>query len=226
MKSSQDIARARSASGLTALTLYLRDVRRARDRVQLPERAHEILRAADRVLLGGGIAELSLRRVAESAGYSLATVQHYFPLKADLIRELMEVRVDWYQDQLSKIVSDLPDDPQLAFDQVVGWFVKDVATPEQGSWWFHFWALAAHDPNARETLDRAMLLYRQTLAVVVSGVNPSLSSIEALTRAALLTCMIEGSLLLLAEDKPRHTEVEGLPDALMRFARSTAFAEP
>lgn len=211
-------------TGLTALALYLRDVRRARERDQLTPRAREILQAADRVLLRGGIGELSLRRVAEEAGFSLATVQHYFPLKADLVRELMEVRVDWYQDCLSELVVDLPDDAAEAFDRVIGWFLDDVSSPGQAGWWFHFWALASHDPVARETLDRSMLLYRQTLSVVVSGLNPALSRTETLTRAGLITCAIEGSMLLLADDKPRHAELEGLPEALRRFARLTATA--
>lgn len=222
MSSITALSGAHTESGLTALAVYLRDVRRARDREQLVPRAREILRAADTVLLRGGIGELSLRRVAEAAGYSLATVQHYFPLKADLVRELMEVRVDWYQDRLSELVVDLPDDPGEAFDRVVGWFLDDVSNPGQGGWWFHFWALASHDAVARETLDRSMLLYRQTLAVVISGVNAALSKTEVLTRAALITCAIEGSMLLLADDKPRHAEVDRLPDALKRFARLTA----
>lgn len=211
----------KTESGRTALELYLRDVRRARERTQLLPRAREILLAADKVLLRGGIGDLSLRRVAEGAGFSLATVQHYFPLKADLVRELMEVRVDWYQDRLSELVLDLPDDPQDAFDHVVGWFLDDARSPGQAGWWFHFWALASHDPVARETLDRAMLLYRQTLAVVISGVNPALSKTEALTRAALITCTIEGSMLLLADDKPQHAELQQLPEALKRFARAS-----
>jgi AcrR family transcriptional regulator len=206
------------------LEIFLRASRRARERTQLSSRAREVLQAADRILMRGGIADVSLRKVAEEAGFSLATVQHYFPLKADLIREMMEVRVDSYQDRFSDLVLELPDRPDEAFDRVVGWFTSNAANSQQGGWWFHFWALASHDPVARETLDRSMLLYRQTLAVVISGLNPNLSKTEALTRAAMISCAIDGSMLLTASDKPRHVEIEHIPEALLRFARLTAEA--
>lgn len=209
-------------SGRSALAGHLRDIQRAKGRSQLPPRALDILGAADQVLLQGGMGELSLRRVASRAGFSLATVQHYFPLKANLVREMMEVRLDWYHEQLSDLVGDLSDDPGEAFDSVMSWFLDDNLQVGASGWWFHFWALASHDVTAREILDRAMLLYRQTLAVVVSGLNPKLSKTEALTRAAVITCAFEGSLLLLADDKQRHGEVERLPSALRRYAKLVA----
>lgn len=192
-------------------------------------RVVEILEAASDLLREGGFEAFSMRRVAERAAMALSALQHHFPTRADLLHEVIEHRLAWYGSALAERLSSLPDDPERLFLGVVDWLLDDIRFEPTASFTVQLWAFAAYDGDARLMLDRFMSRYRGFLAKIMCGLNPSLPELEALTRAAAITVMIDGTALLLAPGKPSHPELldlhETIRSAALRLAKGASVAD-
>lgn len=55
--------------------------------------------------------------------------------------------------------------------------------------------------------------HRANLARLIAAANPELAEREVQLRAALIAMQIEGLMLLISENKPRHAELEGIEEA-------------
>lgn len=174
-----------------------------------------ILQAAMDVVVEGGPDAFVLRRVAEKAGLSLAALQHHFPTRAALVEELIEHEIDGYQRALAELLGGPAADPATLFLKVVDWALADAGQARTRAFSTYLWSLANTDAHAAQALDRCMALYRGVFAILIRRLSPRLSAAEAGRRAALVTVMIDGSMIVLGEGKPAHPEHEGLA-ALIR----------
>jgi AcrR family transcriptional regulator len=181
-------------------------------------RAAEILDIASDLLRSGGFETFSMRRVAERAHLTLAALQHHFPTRAELVREMIEYRMDWYEGALLARLETVPDDPERALMSLVDWLLDDARFAPSASFTVQFWAFAAYDPDAAAMLDEFMSTYRNFLAFLIQRTNVTLERGEALTRAAAISVMIDGTVVLLAPGKPVHPELRDLHETI----RSTA----
>ncbi|MFN3513822.1 MAG: TetR/AcrR family transcriptional regulator [Phenylobacterium sp.] len=189
-------------------------------------RAAEILEAGADLLRKGGFEAFSMRRAAEQVGLTLASLQHHFPTRADLLHAVIEHRLDWYGFHLSERIRTLPDAPERLFLGVLDWLLDDIRSEPTASFTVQFWAFAAYDPDAAKTLDLFMTRYRGFLGLAMRGLNPALSEREALSRAAAISVMIDGSTLLMAPGKPHHPELEDLHETLRAMALRLARTPP
>ena len=80
-----------------------------------------ILDAALALMSEQGSAGASMRQLAAACGLNVATIYHYFPSKADLLRSVMEERR--YGERLSADSPDLDPDvaPQARLAALIGW---------------------------------------------------------------------------------------------------------
>ncbi|MFZ3008749.1 MAG: TetR/AcrR family transcriptional regulator [Phenylobacterium sp.] len=209
----------------TDLILYLADMGAVRAK-PLSARGVEILEAASNLLREGGFEAFSMRRVAERADMALSALQHHFPTRADLLRDVIEHRLAWYGAALSERLRSLPDEPERLFLGVVDWLLDDIQFEPTASFTVQFWAFAAYDADAREMLDRFMGRYRVFLAKIMRALNPALTELEALTRSAAISVMIDGSALLLAPGKPAHPELVDLHETIRSSALRLAKGAP
>lgn len=221
------------ATGTTAANSSLfRDLSAGVDRLvgrkTLPKptgRALEILNIASDLLREGGFEAFSMRRVAERSNLTLAALQYYFPTRAALITGMIELRLRWYGEALRDLLAGLDaNDPTAAFLSVVDWLLDDARYEPSASFTVQFWAFAAYNGEANAMLDRFMLEYRAFLCVLMRRVNPNLSEPEAMTRAAAISAMIDGTLLLVAPGKPFHPEYRDLQATVRSIALHMALA--
>jgi AcrR family transcriptional regulator len=179
-------------------------------------RPGEILDAAEDLLSKEGLAGFSMRRLADRVGIKLASLQHHFRSKGQLMEALIARSEDLYQQDLTRLLHELGDKPEELFVAVIDWMCRENDTG--GNLDFQFWALAAHDPIANAALDRYMASYRELLFELMTAINPKQKPATRWRRAALISTMIEGSLLILGEGRLQHKELNGLAKETRRAA--------
>ena len=187
-------------------------------------RRNEILEAAEALLRERGLDGFTLRRLADRVGIKLASLQYHFPSKGLLMEALFERSAEVYQQDLVRLLRDLGDhQPQAVFEAVIDWMCE--VSNEGGNLDFQLWALAAHDPIANAALDRYMAAYRELLAELMKPLNPKQKAPTRLRRAALISTMIEGRLLIIGEGRLPHKELSGLAKETRRAALLLALSD-
>lgn len=88
-----------------------------------------ILDAALRLMAEGGVHAMSMRRLANELGINVATIYHYFPSKADLLREVVN-----HQDYATLLAQVPPVDPDAAPAERLGnllrWIWTEMGTQD------------------------------------------------------------------------------------------------
>jgi AcrR family transcriptional regulator len=119
---------------------------RPRDEVLRAAQRDRILGAAESLMVSHGVERSRLRDVAEAAGVSVGTVQHYFDTRDRLIEDLF----DWSAERRLRHWTDaLPADPQEGepWDRLVA--LLSASLPEPALWrsriWIEFCAMARDD---------------------------------------------------------------------------------
>ena len=87
-----------------------------------------------------------------------------------------------------------------------------------------FWALAARDPDASEALDNFYARHRHLIANLVARANTDLSERTVQMRAAVIAEQIEGLVMFIGHNKPKHPEMDGIEDEVHRRVMSYALA--
>jgi AcrR family transcriptional regulator len=129
----------------------LRVAGRPRNEAQREAQRERILVAAEALLVSHGVERSRLRDVAEAAGVSVGTVQHYFDTRDRLIAELF----DWSAERRLRAWTEaLPADGD-PWSRVVALLLASL--PEPALWrsriWIEFCAMA-RDDELRAKLDR------------------------------------------------------------------------
>lgn len=184
--------------------------------VQLKPRAREIAGIAGALLAEHGLERFSMRAVAERVGMSLAALQYHFPTFADLVRSMIDQRIDAYLDAGRTYLVGLEDDPQRAFATHINWYIADARSRATARFTAQFQALACTNDYAASALDGYMQLYRASLALFIGRVNPNLSHGEALRRGALIAAMLDGLMIVASPDKPQHAEFDTIDTSVWR----------
>lgn len=204
----------------TTFLAQLATIRGGEAKPELTSTPLAILDAAMALIREGGADGFSVRRVAERAGLSLAALQYHFPARADLIREMIEHRIDLYHRSLIALLGDLSDDPRTAFLRTVDFALDDAGSAEARSFWPYLWSLSNTDQDACLALDRYMRAYRELFALLIRRLEPHIAEDDALRRGALLSVMIDGTMIIAGEGRPRDPRLVGLGD----LVRSTAYS--
>jgi AcrR family transcriptional regulator len=186
-------------------------------------RRDEILDAAEAVLREVGLDGFSMRRLAERVGIKLASLQYHFPSKGLLMEGLLDRSAEIYHQDLTRLLRDLGSQPKKIFEAVIDWMCKEDT--QDGNLDFQFWALAAHDPIANAALDRYMTAYRELLFELMAAINPKQKAQTRWRRAALISTMIEGCMLITSEGRPPHKELSGLAKEAKRVALMLALSD-
>jgi len=186
-------------------------------------KVQEILDVARRLFIEGGYAEMTMRQVAEQTGISLSNVQHYFPTRESLLQALLESVMESYEPTYRHIET-LDIAPRDKLEAAIRYLLADTKKAESEKLFVEIWSLATRDPIGREIFDRMYSRHRANLARLIAAANPELAEREVQLRAALIAMQIEGLMLLISENKPRHAELEGIEDACVQAALTLALA--
>ncbi len=176
------------------------------------DRRQEILQSAREVLISYGYHSFSMRRVATTAGIHLKTLQHYFETKQELLVETLNYTLDkHYFGQYLRLFKDAVDDSsKQALSNVISYLISDCTTEDTSKFFSEMWALSFRDQDARAALDSFYISHRNQLEMLMIRANPKMSRETAKLRAAVIAAQIEGLVVLIGHNKPRHSEFENL----------------
>lgn len=123
-----------------------------------------VARVAGDLIAEHGLEALTVRRVAEAAGYSTTVVSHYFTDRRDLVTATYRAAAARSSDRFDAALVDAADPLQSCLEAL-------LPTDDEGlrDWRtrFAFWALAVADPElAREQDDRVQSARRRLAAVL------------------------------------------------------------
>jgi AcrR family transcriptional regulator len=137
---------------------------RPRNEVQRQAQRERILAAAEALLVSHGVERSRLRDVAEAAGVSIGTVQHYFDTRDRLIEELF----DWSAERRLRAWTDALPVEGDPWSKVVA--LLHASLPEPLLWrsriWIEFCAMA-RDDELRAKLDRFYDAWRPPFRAVI-----------------------------------------------------------
>lgn len=175
-------------------------------------RIPEIVEAAINVLARYGNVGFALRRVASDVGVHLATLQHYFPTREELLRAAMEKVATRYLTLFQNLVDDNNRSPEARLDAIV-----DVAFDELTKSGTHIapfclegWSMAEREEFARGLVAGFNRQFEETLAGLVAKVNPSLLPEECALRGRLLYSHLAGLIVLVRPVRGGLSDVEAL----------------
>ena len=87
------------------------------------------------------------------------------------------------------------------------------------------WALAQTHDFALRIMDDAYLYQRRWIRGFLEAVNPGLPSLELSCRAALITCQIDGLMILIPQRNRFPSDIRGIEEEAVKAMMSLARAE-
>jgi AcrR family transcriptional regulator len=186
-------------------------------------RAHDILRAARRLLAAEGYAGLSMRRVAAEVGMSLSNVQHYYQSKDLLVEALLLYTLEVFQAKMDGISASMESASRIEqLQSTADMFMEEITDPETHAIFFEIWALASRNAFASALMDRMMARERKATYNLIRGLNPAISDEEYMQRAILMVAQMEGLMLFRLNKDQRREEFlavrESVKKGILRLA--------
>ncbi|HAB15747.1 MAG TPA: hypothetical protein DCE44_04775 [Verrucomicrobiales bacterium] len=178
----------------------------------------KILVAARDTLKDVGYASFALREVASRAQVHLKTLQYHFKTKGSLIEETLNYSLTrhYYDSYISLFNSLQTSSHEELIEETVRFLVFDGAQGGTSSFFFDLWAMAMRDEDAKLAVDHFYSRYRRLMAWLISNANPKIGGQAVELRAALIIAQIEGLMLFLNQDMPKHAELSNLADEAVR----------
>lgn len=178
----------------------------------LSKKKKEYLEITRQVLCDEGHAQFSMRKVANTAGVHLSTLQHHFPTKRDLLTQTFEYTFQFYYVSKYGLMFEESEGhtPESELMDVVDYLVDDLSDPFTARFFPEIWALSSRDPDAQAALDKLYKMHRRNLAAMILAVNHDLDKKTLAHRAAIIAMLIEGMLILIGHGKTKHAELEGI----------------
>jgi AcrR family transcriptional regulator len=167
------------------------------------KQALRILEAARVVFVREGTAGFSARRVAKAAGLSLGSVQHVFRTTNDLLTAMIEYVSESYWAAYRRMAERLPYSAEERLSAMLDYLLADICQAEVRQFFFGFWSLSCHNPQARSSQHEAYRRQANTIAGFIAAARPQLSDAECLELATHITALIDGMMLFTQmSDKP------------------------
>ncbi len=165
------------------------------------KRLATILQVAREIFALEGYSKLTLRRVALQTGIHLASLQHYFATKEDLLGALLD-DTNLYHDRVLQQIMAQPVD---SADERFIFFIRHQLAEHQNihtcGFFFQLWSLAPNHKFAQTLMEKMYTNYSNQLFQLMRDMRPELEADELQQRAALIVAMLEGMMLLVGGKK-------------------------
>lgn len=171
-----------------------------------PKSVSAAFRATLNLLLTGGLAELSMRRIADQAGISLGTLTYHFPSKAKLISQCLDRFVDEEIGRILTLAEEV-EDPLLALEIGIRTQIEITLHPLARRFDFEYWAYAEHETSARSHLEDILRQMRENTADLICAAYPEKPRELAMRQATLMEILIEGMPIMMPADDARISEL-------------------
>lgn len=187
---------------------------RSRVRSTTPARIDEILTNARDVLVRDGYAQFNLRKVAAEVGVRLATIQHHFPTREELLMAAIAKAMRGWGRRFQEIVHQPSTDPEQRLRELQQQNLEFLYNPETAPLIVECFALAQHDQSVRDLVLAQYSAYRSLCADLLRELRPDLSSETLTAFSTVLIAQMEGLVLLLQQDDPNGPNREAVELAM------------
>jgi TetR/AcrR family transcriptional regulator len=186
------------------------------------ERADSILEAARQIIVLDGFSNFTMRKVAARVGIHLSNLQHYFPDRSALLRELLAYLNRRYSEDYAALIAVAGNDYEKQLRILIDAVLEDGRQPITRGLYFQFWALSSNDEYTLQIMEAGYTRFRKTLAAAIRAMNPSLGARELHRRAILVQALIEGAHYLLRNRRGVLVPPPGSFDTIRREAMRIA----
>lgn len=160
-------------------------------------RVPQILEVAIKVFASGGGAGFTQTRVASDAGIRLATLQHYFGTRDELLRSTIEEMTNRYIGQYRALAKDKLRSPEERLDAIVDDVFEALTGPGSlgNAFALHCWSLAENETFARDLMAEVIGEFLEVFSGLVAKINPSLPASECTLRGTLILSHLQGLMI-------------------------------
>ncbi|MFD0401223.1 TetR/AcrR family transcriptional regulator [Kitasatospora sp. NPDC059811] len=152
------------------------------------------MEAAARVIARRGVRGLRVEELAAEAGVSTALIYYHFKDRAGILRATLEFINDRAERYTTERAADAPPlDARGELEQTLLLELQDTPEVRENSTaWGELRASAVFDPELREDLARATLVWVQEVAELLGQVRPMNGAAALAASAERLTALLEG----------------------------------
>jgi AcrR family transcriptional regulator len=156
-------------------------------------RRAEILAAARQLLVEDGYDGFVMREVAARVGVMLGNLQYYYASRDDLLEAVIRAEFEQNQAEIAAITA-AGRSPQKKLETVTRHLI-DVWAREGGRVYVVMSLLALHQERFRALHREIYAAFYEGLLPVLREIRPAVNRAELLSRARLITTLIDGALV-------------------------------
>jgi AcrR family transcriptional regulator len=159
------------------------------------QKINHILSVATSLFASEGLAGVSMRRVANDAGVTLSTLQHYFGNHQNLVELTINSMLDMYIADFTAIARDMSTPATERFSRVMDELLGTVDSPVIEAFYVHLWAAAIRDPVIMEHVRQGYAGYFEALASIIGQMRPDWPVERVSSTALAIGTQIDGLLV-------------------------------
>lgn len=176
-------------------------------------RRAEILAVARKLLVEEGYDCFVMREIAGRTGIMLGNLQYYYASRDDLLEAVIRAEFEKNQAEIATITG-ADRSPRKKIETVTRYLVD--AWAREGGWVYVVMSLLSlHQPRFRALHREIYAAFYEGLLPVLKEIRPQASRAELLSRARLITTLIDGALVQVAD----RTFLARLVEAVLRVAQ-------
>ncbi len=172
-----------------------------------------IIEEARRILVDEGYENFVLRKIANNIGIRPGNLQYYFATKNELLWEVLTPEINKYEDTYQNVVKH-GSTKSAKILSMVDFLLQDIKVKSTCNIWFTIWALAPHDKEVADIMDRFYETYINALATLIKAADESISAHRANHLARIITALMDGMTNQIGYGKPHHPSLDGLESEL------------
>lgn len=172
-----------------------------------------IVDEARRILVDEGYDSFVLRQIAKNIGIQPGNLQYYFPTKKELIWEVLVPEIDKYSGTYASMMGNATTRSAKIL-AMVEFLLEDIKLKSTCTIWYTIWAIAPHDPEMADVMDRFYQSYLESLGTLLQRAAPELSDRRAHHLARMITALMDGLTNQIGYGKPNHESLEGFEDEI------------
>ena len=173
-------------------------------------RRDEILEAAHRLMVDGGVAALTLRGVARAVGMSPGNLNYHFPSYDGLLDALLQRVIAPYLQAFEFLRAEAGGDPITGLRAVMNYVLEDLATRDTTLFFPELWVLSDRDSNAARHMQELYDTYQSVLKELIASARPDLTESQVAELALFICATIEGQTVFIGHQRPYAHHREAL----------------
>ena len=174
-------------------------------------RRRQILEISRELVAESGFEAFSLRKVANTAGIHLKTLQYYFSTRQSLIHATLEDTYTLYRSAVEEIIH-RESASEDQFRAYIRYLLSDQKDRQTAGFFYQLWARAHTDPDTNTMMEKMYANHTRTLESLIRPLVPESQTDQCRTRAIMVAALIEGMMLFIGHGKNESRHIANIED--------------